>query len=111
MFRDIERGTWAGVALGGTVLLLCGGLPVWLVYAVLRAVRSTGHSWLPTGLEHLTAGSDRLGPYLREGDHARRRACVHPAVDGAPLHQYVASLRCTLVPSSSMSISPEITVP
>ena len=39
LFRDIERGTWAGVALDGTVLLLCGGLPVWLVYAVLRAVR------------------------------------------------------------------------
>jgi hypothetical protein len=27
---------------------------------------STGHSWLPAGLEHLTAGGDRLGRYLRE---------------------------------------------
>ena len=38
-FRDIGRGTWAGAALEATVLLLCAGMPVWLVYAVLRAVR------------------------------------------------------------------------
>ena len=47
---------------------------------------------LPVGLEHLTADGDRLGRYLREGDDARHRALVHPVVDGAPLHQHVASL-------------------
>ncbi len=39
LVRDIERGRWAGAVLNGAVLLLCGGLPVWLVYALLRAVR------------------------------------------------------------------------
>jgi hypothetical protein len=29
---------------------------------------------------------------MREGDDARHRALVHPVVDGAPLHQHVASL-------------------
>src|SRR5262249_33915876 len=47
---------------------------------------------LPMSLEHLTAGGDRLGRYLREGDDARGRALVHPVMDGAPLHQHVASL-------------------
>ena len=43
-------------------------------------------------LEHLTADADRVGPYHCEGDDARHRAVVHPVMDGAPLHQHVASL-------------------
>lgn len=39
LVHDIERGRWAGAVLYGAVLLLCGGLPVWIVYALLRAVR------------------------------------------------------------------------
>src|SRR6516165_10576350 len=57
-----------------------------------RSRRVAPHSLLSAGLEHLTADGNRLGRYLREGDDARRRALVHPVVNGAPLHQHVASL-------------------
>ena len=53
---------------------------------------SSLHSWLPDGVEHLTADGDRLGRHQHKGDDARRRALVHPVVDGAPLHQHVAGL-------------------
>src|SRR5215469_14945266 len=63
--------------------------PIPRTFAALRF----SMSGLLNGFEHLTAGGDRLGRYLREGDDAGRRALVHPVVDGAPLHQHVASLK------------------
>src|SRR5262249_51331208 len=63
--------------------------PIPRTFAALRF----SMSGLLDGFEHLTAGGDRLGRYLREGDDAGRRALVHPVVDGAPLHQHVASLK------------------
>jgi hypothetical protein len=53
---------------------------------------SSLHSWLPDGVEHLTADGDRLGRHQHKGDDAWRRALVHPIVDGASLHQHVAGL-------------------
>src|SRR5262249_56003177 len=62
------------------------------------------HSWLPDGVEHLTACGDRLGRYLREGDDAGRRALVHPVVDGAALDQHVAGLEVHAPPVVELHI-------
>src|SRR5262249_48535226 len=70
--------------------------------------RNVGMS--PHSVEHLAAGGDRLCRHQHEGGDAGCRALVQPVVGGAALPSTSPALRCTLVTSSSMSISPEITI-